>query len=384
MCSGSKTLSMSAFQDNNFNKESPSNHHDDSIEEMASMLLDDTTLDQLRPEAGRRLCQIAAAKALPELERDEKQDSKARPRILTMTFNGDDAWAMRTAPVVTAAGRLNLMDFSDDNQSTTSFGHPINRSGSSAPAIPRKSSKRKSGRPKSSNHKLQIGTADRSSFVTSNSQAATDIFSSAEPAEEQPKTSVFQAADVNGKIDAMLAATKSLKPGSEVVTLQEPLVPTKKRRLMDNKVLAKMKTAINDRFPTRNGRKRDSIREERLLESSTSEVQAQEEDPSGSGPALSTMEIRMNEGLPQPLLRPDELLNIDVGDNFKNPKIYTLTGHGNVRRKPLADDGRSLKSHKSNDQPDDPFAERPGTGKYVSTLQASQILPSCLGRFKSS
>lgn len=56
--------------------------------------------------------------------------------------------------------------------------------------------------------------------------------------------------------------------------------------------------------------------------------------------------------------------NASVGENFNNPKIYTLTGHGNVRRKPLADDGKSLRSRKSNDHPDDPFSERPQSSKY--------------------
>jgi hypothetical protein len=35
------------------------------------------------------------------------------------------------------------------------------------------------------------------------------------------------------------------------------------------------------------------------------------------------------------------------GINFGNPKIQSLTGHGTIRRKPIADDGRSLMSRKS-------------------------------------
>ena len=56
-------------------------------------------------------------------------------------------------------------------------------------------------------------------------------------------------------------------------------------------------------------------------------------------------------------------LTCALGDNFKNPKIYPLTGHGNVRRKPLTDDGKSLRSRKSTDHPDDPFSERPHSSK---------------------
>lgn len=36
-----------------------------------------------------------------------------------------------------------------------------------------------------------------------------------------------------------------------------------------------------------------------------------------------------------------------AGDNFKNPKIFNLTGHGKIRRKPLPDDGKSLRLPKA-------------------------------------
>ena len=46
-----------------------------------------------------------------------------------------------------------------------------------------------------------------------------------------------------------------------------------------------------------------------------------------------------------------------LGDNLKNPKVATLTGHGYVSRKPVADDGRSIRSRKSNHT--DAFSELP-------------------------
>lgn len=52
-----------------------------------------------------------------------------------------------------------------------------------------------------------------------------------------------------------------------------------------------------------------------------------------------------------------------LGDNFKNPKVFHLTGHGNVPRKPVADDGRSIRSRKSNST--DPFSERPGSSGII-------------------
>jgi hypothetical protein len=149
----------------------------------------------------------------------------------------------------------------------------------------------------------------------------------------------MEATDVNNKVQAMLAATRALKGGTDQALLQGPYLPTK-RRLMDNKVLAKMKTAINDRIQVRNPRRRDSARDDQLLDYSNSELQDWEEPL-----ALSALEIRLNEGwfLESPL---DEIL-IHIGHNFDNPKVFSLTGHGVIRRKPVADDGKSLRSIKS-------------------------------------
>jgi hypothetical protein len=48
---------------------------------------------------------------------------------------------------------------------------------------------------------------------------------------------------------------------------------------------------------------------------------------------------------------------LSIGDKFKTTNVFHLTGHGNVRRKPLPDDGRSLRSRKSTS--DDPFSDPP-------------------------
>ncbi|KAG4436417.1 hypothetical protein IFR05_008110 [Cadophora sp. M221] len=375
---GSLAFSMPTFHDSNFKKESPSNHHDDSIEEMASILLDDTTMDQLRPEGGKRMSQSAASKALPGFPRSESQDGKNLPQLPKLIFNGDDAWAMRTAPVVTAAGTSNQMEFGDDNNQPSSFLNRLSAHTrkSSIPEIPRRSSKRRSGRPKSTVGQPRAEAGDRRSVANPSRQVSS--ISPPRPNEPpRPQQSGFVAADVNGKIEAMIAATKALKPGSEGTVLLGPLVPTKKRRLVDNKVLTKMKTAINDRFSGRNARKRDSMINDKLLDASLNEAQDFEEELSASAIALTTMELRMNEG-----------------DNFKNPKIYTLTGHGNVRRKPLADDGKSLRSRKSTDHPDDPFSERPHSSSITRTPtsfenrlrddasydQGSEFIPDLPGR----
>ena len=100
-----------------------------------------------------------------------------------------------------------------------------------------------------------------------------------------------------GKIEAMIAATKALKPGSDSAVLLGPLVPPRKRRLVDNKVLTKMKTALKDGFNARNAKKRDSMLNDKLLDASLNEVQDFEEELSMSAEALTTMELRINEGM---------------------------------------------------------------------------------------
>lgn len=301
---------MPMFSDSHYNKdnkESPSNPHDDSIEEMASILLDDTLLDQLRPEGGKRMSQTAASKAIPSFQRSDSQDAKTLPQLPKLIFNGDDAWAMRTAPVVTAAGSSNMTEFSEDNPQPSSFLNRLSAHArkSSIPDIPRKSSKRRSGRPKSTVAlpRADAGDLDRRSIAHQSRQTLKSSISPPRPDESshpnvssQSKQTGFIAQDVNGKIEAMIAATKALKPGSEGTVLLGPLVSTKKRRLVDNKVLTKMKTAINDRFNNRNARKRDSMLNDKLLDPSVNEIQDFEEELSISAVALTTMELRMNEG----------------------------------------------------------------------------------------
>lgn len=292
-------FSMPTFHDSNYKKEAPSNHHDDSIEEMASILLDDTTIDQLRPEGGKRMSQSAASKALPGL-RTESQDGKNLPQLPKLIFNGDDAWAMRTAPVVTAAGTSNQMEFSEDNPQPSTFLDRLSAHArkSSIPEIPRRSSKRRSGRPKSTVGPPRAEAGDRRSVAYTSQQTLKSSISPFRPGDSaQSKQSGFAASDVNDKIEAMIAATKALKPGSDSAVLLGPLVPPRKRRLVDNKVLTKMKTALKDGFNARNAKKRDSMLNDKLLDASLNEVQDFEEELSMSAEALTTMELRMNEGM---------------------------------------------------------------------------------------
>ena len=92
----------------------------------------------------------------------------------------------------------------------------------------------------------------------------------------------------------MLAASNALKPNdSSGSLLQGPLVTTQKRRMKDNKVIVKVRTAINDRLKSRGSRNcHDSLRDDRLLDTALDDLHGEE----GLSEFVSAMDIRLNEG----------------------------------------------------------------------------------------
>lgn len=97
------------------------------------------------------------------------------------------------------------------------------------------------------------------------------------------KPSAFNAVDVNNKIQAMLAATRALKPDASNSLRPGPYTPVKTSRLKDGNVLTKMKTAMNH-IPGRANKKSPELAEM----ADEGEVMAQ--------PSVPNMELRMNEG----------------------------------------------------------------------------------------
>jgi hypothetical protein len=123
---------------------------DDSIEEMASMLLDDTTMDQLNADTkpGRRLSQAAAAEIFSASGRMGSRDGKILPQLPKFVLNGDNVWVKQTAPSVITARDINQITDSDhdDHWSITSnLDDSVRKGPALAPSIPRKSSRRRSG-----------------------------------------------------------------------------------------------------------------------------------------------------------------------------------------------------------------------------------------------
>jgi hypothetical protein len=94
--------------------------------------------------------------------------------------------------------------------------------------------------------------------------------------------------DIQGKIAKMLEATQALKGSSSESALhQGHSVSSKRRRLKDNNVLSKVKTAINDRMTSRNSRRaHDPDGDDRFLNASTDDSP----DIDASRPLLEPLE----------------------------------------------------------------------------------------------
>lgn len=146
--------------------------------------------------------------------------------------------------------------------------------------------------------------------------------------------------EINGKLVAMLAATDSLKPSPQRANSSS----SRFTRMMPTKVLTKVSNAW-DRFHPK-----PPAHEKKLKppfgDGEGEELAWQTFAPScppieGMSP-ISAIELRLNEG-----------------DNLNKRKVQRIVG-GRVNRKPLADDGKSLRNGKLTE---DPFAERGGWRK---------------------
>ncbi|KAM0429379.1 hypothetical protein ACHAPT_006597 [Fusarium lateritium] len=142
--------------------------------------------------------------------------------------------------------------------------------------------------------------------------------------------------EINQKLYAMLAATDALKPSPP---RRANTSASKLTRMVPSKVFAKVSNAW-DRLHVKPspqgvgspGKVPQSGRDCDQTESGPSS------SPSNMSP-ISTIEIRLNEG-----------------DNLNKRKVQRIVG-GQVSRKPVADDGKSLRNGKSLD---DPFSEGGG------------------------
>ncbi|KAM0219629.1 hypothetical protein ACHAPQ_005546 [Fusarium lateritium] len=151
--------------------------------------------------------------------------------------------------------------------------------------------------------------------------------------------------EINGKLVAMLAATNSLKPSPQRVNSSS----SRLTRMMPTKVLTKVSSAW-DRFhikPLAHEKKPKQPFGDEEGERLAWQAFAPSCPPIEGMSPISAIELRLNEG-----------------DNLNKRKVQRIVG-GRVNRKPLADDGKSLRNGKLTE---DPFAER-GGGRKPTTFE---------------
>ncbi|KAF4990433.1 hypothetical protein FGRMN_8473 [Fusarium graminum] len=149
---------------------------------------------------------------------------------------------------------------------------------------------------------------------------------------------------VNGKLAAMLAATNTLKPSPQGANSASSRIT----RMVPTKVLAKVSNAW-DRFHSKSPHHEKESQDRTLVGDKESEGFTHEFPPLSSSVGnmspISAIELRLNEG-----------------DNLNKRKVQRIVG-GGVNRKPLADDGKSLRNGKLTE---DPFSERGGRRKHTT------------------
>ncbi|CAG1993673.1 unnamed protein product, partial [Fusarium graminearum] len=142
---------------------------------------------------------------------------------------------------------------------------------------------------------------------------------------------------INGKLAAMLAATDALKPTPQRTNSSS----SRLTRMVPLKVLTKVSNAWDRFHPKVPSQEKGSQYKPIFDDGQCIKLDTHGADPSPAPPdnmsPISNIEIRLNEG-----------------DNLNKRKVQRIVG-GRVNRKPLADDGKSLRSGKLFE---DPFSER--------------------------
>jgi hypothetical protein len=357
----SATISMTAFfgKQNNDSNQQSTLVLDESIEEMTSTLIDDTTMNQLTGEPRNRLAKLGSAKVLPQSSRQGFFHDKALPRLPRLSFDGGDDWITAPCPAITApVGVPNEVEMIADEEEHDSFPPPVSRQPaharkSSAPPLPCKSSKRRRRQrepkefietrntPGDENRQLEPRKLSKTP-----QQSIKSPFS---PSSEITKAVTHEASpDVSHQIKAMLVASMALKPegdsSSSSMAIDSPAL-SKNSGKKGSGVLSKMRSTITGHLHDKGLKKHHNLaKSEYLLDPNLNHLPDYDEEAS----TISDMELRINEGSYFVRLQQSPSLTVMCeGINFRNPKIQSLIGHGTIRREPIADDGRSLMSRKS-------------------------------------
>lgn len=144
---------------------------------------------------------------------------------------------------------------------------------------------------------------------------------------------------ISGKLIAMLAATDALKPTPQRTNSSG----SRLTRMVPSKVLAKVSNAWDRFHPKTSSQEKGPLYKLVVDDGEGTGMDKHKDYPAPESPdnmsPISNIEIRLNEG-----------------DNLNKRKVQRIVG-GRVNRKPLADDGKSLRIGKPTE---DPFSEQDG------------------------
>jgi hypothetical protein len=295
---------MTAFYgkyNNNSNQQS-SPALDDSIEEMTSMLIDDTTINQLTGEPGKRSSQLGSAKILSQPSRQGFFHDKALPRLPRLSFDAEDNWTLGSPPAIPAAELIsNIVDLTNDDDELDSCPPPVSRQPSharksSAPPLPRKSSKRRSrqreqkevveARTTTGDQNRQLGSR-KFSKVTQQSLKHSLPLSNETVKAATPN----ESPDVSQQIEYTLTASKALKSEGDSLVMDSRVL-FRRNGEKRNRVLSRMKNAITGHLHDSFRKHHNLAENEHLLDPTLSQLPDYDEELS----AISAMELRINEG----------------------------------------------------------------------------------------
>ncbi|KAF5590442.1 uncharacterized protein FSUBG_10853 [Fusarium subglutinans] len=147
--------------------------------------------------------------------------------------------------------------------------------------------------------------------------------------------------EISGKLAAMLAATNALKP----LPQQANCSTSRFTRMVPSKVRAKVSNAW-DRFHPK------AVNHEETQARAFSHLGDEQGDGWSRGSLVPTPRSHASTENASPISNIE--LRLNEGDNLNKSKVQQIVG-GRVNRKPLADDGKSLRNGKL---VEDPFSER--------------------------
>jgi hypothetical protein len=199
-------------------------------------------------------------------------EPKPLPSLPELPFNGDGTLALGTVSDGIADSNVSREHF-------IGVGEGISNTSASTPAIPRKSSKRRSARPNTTQAKLPLGDGDRKT-ATQGLKGIAHV-----------RSSEMNRASAHLQLNREFS--KTMSNSTDRVLLQGPYLV--KGSFMENKLITKMKTAMNSLGALKHRSRRDSTPEERLLDSSNSELREWEDaelrSDEGKGFAFSWKEF---------------------------------------------------------------------------------------------